>query len=61
MALGIGDSFAAIVGKRFGKHKLFKKKSLEGCIAFVASIYCALFLISFLSFKVSGNYYFTTM
>lgn len=40
IVLGVGDSFAAIVGSKFGRVKLFKtNKSLEGMIAFVVSTY----------------------
>ena len=39
LALGIGDSFAAIVGINYGKTKIFcGNKSLEGTLAFTASI-----------------------
>lgn len=30
---GFGDAFAALIGTKYGKHKLYKKKSLEGTIA----------------------------
>ena len=33
IVLAFGDSFSAIVGKRFGKTKLFGKRTLEGSIA----------------------------
>ena len=36
--LGIGDSFAAIVGKMFGKIRVCKEKTLEGMVGFVGSI-----------------------
>lgn len=39
LVLGIGDSFAAIIGKSIGRIKILKtSKTLEGFIAFVASI-----------------------
>ena len=35
---GYGDAFAALIGKKFGKHKIHKSKSLEGTLAmFVTS------------------------
>lgn len=34
LALGVGDPAAAIIGKRFGKHKLRGHKSLEGMLGF---------------------------
>lgn len=37
IVLGIGDSFAAIVGKSIGKIRVFGEKSLEGLLAFLAS------------------------
>ncbi len=37
LTLGIGDPLAALVGKRWGKHKLVGRKSLEGSLAFVVS------------------------
>lgn len=30
----IGDAFAALVGKRFGKRKIFNNKTIEGTLAF---------------------------
>lgn len=37
LTLGIGDPMAALIGKRWGRHKLYGPKSLEGVLAFVAS------------------------
>ncbi|KRX03149.1 hypothetical protein PPERSA_10230 [Pseudocohnilembus persalinus] len=34
LALGIGDSFAALIGKKYGKFKIFQKKTLEGLLGF---------------------------
>lgn len=37
-AWGYGDALAALVGTKYGKHKLYKKKSIEGTVAmFVTS------------------------
>ena len=33
----ISDSCAALVGKKFGQHKIYKQKSLEGTLAFFIS------------------------
>lgn len=33
----ISDTCAALVGKKFGKHKIYKQKSLEGTLAFLVS------------------------
>ncbi|KAF8301039.1 hypothetical protein DL93DRAFT_2102769 [Clavulina sp. PMI_390] len=39
LVLGVGDSLASIVGKRYGKHKWFElNKSVEGSVAFVFSV-----------------------
>lgn len=35
LVLGLGDPAAAIVGKRYGKHKLIHGRTLEGTLAFV--------------------------
>lgn len=37
-----GDAAAALIGRRFGKHKTFNNKSIEGVIAFLAVGYGAL-------------------
>ena len=37
LTLGIGDPMAALVGKRWGRHKLVGRKSLEGTVAFAIS------------------------
>ena len=34
--LAFGDGFATVIGKKYGKHKFYNKKSLEGSIAFFA-------------------------
>ena len=35
--LGVADPVAALIGRRYGRHKLRGGKSLEGAMAFVAS------------------------
>ena len=35
--LGVGDPVAALVGKRFGRHKIINNRSLEGSLAFLAA------------------------
>lgn len=46
ITLAVGDSLSAIVGKRFGKHKIFwsKKKSVEGSSAFFVSVFIAIYI-----------------
>ena len=49
-AWGVGDAFAALVGKRFGKHKIKfkyadKKKSIEGSLAMWISSAIAVFIV----------------
>ena len=47
LALGVGDPAAAILGKRFGRHKLRGHKSLEGLLAFfvASAVTIAAFLL----------------
>ena len=49
-AWGVGDAFAALVGKRFGKHKITWKladnhKSVEGSVAMLVSSAIAVFIV----------------
>jgi len=47
LILGYGDGFAAVIGKKFGKHKLLFGKSVEGSLAmFVASFVVSMILLS---------------
>lgn len=56
IAVVLGDGFASLVGKSFGRHKLVFKKSLEGTGAgFVATFAgCLLFVSPELALAVSG-------
>ncbi len=50
VAWGVGDAFAAIIGKRFGRHKLQGKhiegvKSVEGTVAMFITSFIATFLM----------------
>ena len=40
VALVIGDAFAGLIGKNFGKKKLFNQKTLEGSLSFFVSSFC---------------------
>ena len=43
-----GDAAAALIGRKFGKHKLVNNKSLEGFIAFILAGYLAVSVIFFI-------------
>lgn len=46
-AWGYGDALAALIGTKFGKRKIYKKKSLEGTLAmFITSVIVVLILLS---------------
>lgn len=44
-AWGYGDAFAALIGTKFGKHKIYKKKSLEGTLAMLTTSFITLIVI----------------
>lgn len=46
ITLAIGDSVSAIIGKKYGKHKIYwsKKKSYEGSVAFFISVFVAIYV-----------------
>ena len=55
-SIGIGDSFAALVGSKYGRTKVFGERTLEGCLANYASqlgFYLSLWLIAPRSFDFS--------
>ena len=39
LILGFSDAVATLVGKKFGKHELYKSKTLEGSLAFFISTF----------------------
>jgi dolichol kinase len=53
--LAVSDSLSTIIGKRFGRHPVLGKKTLEGTAAFFTSAFlvCALFLNPFLGITAS--------
>ena len=54
LCLAFGDVAACMIGLRFGKDKLFKKKSLQGSIA--CFVICFLLILTFLiAHQVSSN------
>ncbi len=42
---GVGDSFAALIGKRFGKRKIYKDKTLEGSLAMAITSFITVFIV----------------
>jgi diacylglycerol kinase (CTP) len=53
--LGLGDPIAAIIGIKFGKRKISKNRTMEGCIAFfvVAFFICIFVMKNFYSGYIS--------
>ena len=43
-----GDAFAALIGRKFGKHPLVNGKSLEGTVSFIVAGYIALAIVALL-------------
>ena len=43
-----GDAFSTIVGVKFGRRRIFRRKSLEGFLAFLSSAFVIAFLVSVL-------------
>ena len=50
ITLSVGDALSALIGKKFGKHKIFwsKKKSIEGSVAFFVSTFIAIYVFLYL-------------
>ena len=46
MSLGLGDPMACFVGKSVGKHKIYKRKTLEGTIGFIIGATIAMYIFS---------------
>ena len=44
-AWGYGDAFAALIGTKYGKHKIYKKKSFEGTLAMFITSFTVIFII----------------
>lgn len=44
LVLVLGDAMAALIGRRYGKNKVYGKKTLEGYLAFVATTCLSLYL-----------------
>lgn len=42
---GVGDSFAALIGKRLGKRKIYKNKTLEGSLAMAITSFITVFIV----------------
>jgi len=55
LTLGLGDPVAALIGKRWGRHKLFGRKSVEGTLAFfaVASMAVLAWFLAFLPAEIA--------
>lgn len=50
ITVGIGDSFASIIGSRYGRHKFFgAKKSVEGSLALIVSQILVFLFLDYLS------------
>lgn len=58
VAMTYGDSMGSIIGKRYGKHKIFHNKSVEGSLAvFAFTTIMAFVIIVFYSFLISNGLY----
>ena len=58
VAMTYGDGFGSIIGKRFGKHKTFNGKSLEGSLGvFALTVAMSAVVILFYGFLASSGWY----
>lgn len=53
--LGLGDTFASIIGVHFGKHKIWRRYSIEGSAAFFVASFCISFLYPLWDPNFSGS------
>jgi dolichol kinase len=52
VCLGLGDAAASIVGRRFGRCRIFGTKTLEGTLAFVVGVSVGLYLCELVGYKL---------
>ena len=58
VAMTYGDGFGSVIGRRFGKHKTFNGKSLEGSLGvFALTAVMAAVVILFYGFLASAGFY----
>ncbi len=58
VAMTWGDGLGSVIGKKYGKHKILNKKSLEGSLAVFASTFImTVVIIVFYGFLISSGYY----
>jgi dolichol kinase len=46
IVISIGDSFASIIGSKFGKHKIYNNKSFEGFLSGLISTFITIYFIT---------------
>lgn len=52
-----GDAAAALIGRKFGRHKLINGKSAEGTCGFIAAGFIALVVILMITCRPAADYY----
>ena len=58
MAMTYGDGMGSVIGKRFGKHKTFNGKSLEGSIGvFVSTFVMTVVIVTLFGYMISCGFY----